>query len=673
MFAITTLSFLPEAKAETKIISMTPTSGDVGTKVQLMGNMSTENGQYLLQFDEVNITSGNAEGYEVDVSFNITSSFVGDNTFAGDHNVTLIDVTAGENDTTTFTVLTTYDLETDVPKLPEQRQEGDNVAISINVTGGEQSETFVANITVQAPTNASYTKLLNVTTSNNGSGNATVNYPEHFPTGANTNFTGKYRVFLNRTNNETLATANFTIGLTNSTEYHRFQLVDVKAAGYKSDENATITVSFGEEVVHSKNVTAEMGIIHYANWTIPSNASIGTYTTNITSISPNATIKTPPDLQNFTVPGFAVNITTRNLAKEPVPSVTVQVFENSTSVVNATSDSNGLASVMLEIGNYTGKAYLRGEEVGERWINITDAIPLDFLCTLTNLRTQVIDEDGIRIPEVKIFLTPENLTLTTTINGTAVAHSLLPNVTYILNASRYDEPFNLTTISGLLVNETAVAWFNVTIICPKLILKVNVTDAKGQPIGDAVVKVQEQMGGLHYESNTTSEGVAFFNSTFGRFRVEVYAKGIKLNETDVALFQNQNISILCKLYGLTVSIKVTDYFGQPISNANVTLQREGLSPRSNRTRSDGAATFQDIIGGSLQITVYLNDQTRPCAAKPFFVDESKTIEIKVAKYVLLAGVLVETSQLTTALIIVAAVILILSVEVYRRHRKSQKS
>jgi hypothetical protein len=666
-----TLSFLPETKAETKIISITPHEGNVGTTVQLVGNMSSEGGQYIVQFDEIEVASGNATGYEVNGSFNVTSTFVGDNTFAGDHNVTLIDVKAEENDTATFTVLTSYTIEI-LPKLepPAQQQEGDNVTILLNVTGGESSKTFVANITVQAPTNVSYTNMLNVTTSNAGNGSATVFYPEHFtfPIGASTNFTGEYEVFFNGT----LATQTFIIGLTNSTEYHRSQSVDIKAAGYKPNENVTITISFGEKI-HVKNVTAEENTIRYSNWTIPSNASTGTYTINVTSTSSNATTKNPPDIQDFTVPGLAINITTVNLAKEPVSNVMVQVFENVTSVVNATSDSNGLVRLMLETGIYTCEAYFKDEKVGERVLNITKEESFNFACSLTNLKIMVMDRSENRIPEVKLYLTPEDKTLLTDINGSTVFHSLLPNVTYVLNASRYDKQFNTTTIPRLLVNETAIAWFNMTIICPTLTLQVNVTDANNQPISNAAVNVQEVMGGLYYEVNTV-EGMAIFNCTFGRYTVKVYTSGVGINETVTDLFQNENVSIRCELYGLAVSIKVVDYFGQPIPNANVTLQREGLPQRSNRTKSNGVATFADFIGGSVQIAIYFNDQTQPCTETPSSVVSSRTIEIKIGKYVLIAGILVGTSQLTTVLIILAAIILIVSIEVYRRKRfKLQKS
>ena len=662
-----TLSFLPETKAETRILSINPHEGKVGATVQLNANVTTENGEYVIRFDGETITSGNATGIDVDATFTVPSAS------AGSHEVMIIDVNAGENDTAAFTVLTAYSMEIDVPEPPKQLQEGDPVPISVNVIGGESSKTFVANITVQAPTNVSYTNMLNVTTSNVGNGSATIIYPEHFPIGTNANFTGKYKVFLNGT----IANQTFIIGLTNSTEYHRLQSVDIKAAGYKLNENVTITISFGEKMIHLKNVTAEENTIHYSNWTIPSNASIGTYTVNVTSLSSNATAKNPPDLQDFTVPGLAINITTRNLAKEPVPNVMIQFFENVTSVVNATSNSDGLVTLMLEIGIYACEAYFKDEKVGERALNITKEESFNFTCNLTNLKILVMDRSENRFPEVKLSLTPENQTLFTNITGTTVFPSLLPNVTYVLNASRYDKQFNTTTIPRLLVNETAIAWFNVTIICPTLTLQVNVTDANNQPISNAAVNVQEVMGGLYYEGNTV-EGTAMFNCTFGRYTVKVYTRGVEINETVTDLFQNENMSIRCKLYGLTVSIKVVDYFGQPIPNANVTLQREGLPPRSNRTKSNGVATFSDFIGGSVQgsvqIAIYLNDQTQPCIETASSVVSSTTIGIKIGKYVLIAGILVETSQLTTALIIAAAIILIVSIEVYRRKRsKLQKS
>jgi hypothetical protein len=155
--------------------------------------------------------------------------------------------------------------------------------------------------------------------------------------------------------------------------------------------------------------------------------------------------------------------------------------------------------------------------------------------------------------------------------------------------------------------------------------------------------------------------------------VTIYdAEGITLNETVIsvlnATISTQNASISCKLSGLTLIVKVIDYFGQPISNVNVTLQQGGLNARSNRTQSNGEATFSSISGGNIQITIYLSGQTQPYVAEAVFLGSSMTVGIKLEKFVIIAGFLVDTGILTALILIVALLILVLLVEIYRRKR-----
>jgi hypothetical protein len=652
-----TFSLLPQARAETKILSMTPFSGKVGTTVQLTANVSTQNGQYKLMFDEDELLSGTASGNDVTLSFSVP------HTFEGNYTVMIVDTTTGENDTATFAVTASYSLETDVPEPPAQRQEGDDVTIFVNITGGKSSYTY--NLTVQTPSeNLTYKALPSINTNDVGDFYGNFTYPDDFSAGANTSLTGEYSILLNTT----LATQPFSIGLTNCTEYHRFQTVDIKAV-YKPNENVTVAIS-GEDVDHSENVTANSsdGLIHYTNWTVPSNASISAYMVNITSISPNPTTKTPPDVQYFIVPGFDVNITTRNLAREPVGNVVLEAFEHGKSVTKETSDLKGLATMKLETGNYSCIAIFEEHEVGNFSIEIDGECALYLDCNLTSMTILVIDKDKNRIPFAEVYVTPKNQTFSTHANGTVVLHSLLSNLTYVLNASRYDTPFNTTTIQRLPLKD----WFNITIICPAVTLRVDVADIQGQPL-NVTVRVQDFTCGLHYHENTFN-GKAVLNCTFGRYNIKTYVGEILLNETFVDLFQEKNVAIICKLYGLTISVRVVDYFGQPISNANVELQREGLSISPKRTESNGIATFQDLIGGNLSVSVYLSGQTQPCAAATYSVEETTSIDVRIGKYVVLAGFLVETSQLTTAIIILAAVILIVLIEVYSRKRqKPQQS
>jgi hypothetical protein len=666
------MMFFPSARAvNVAITSLTPLSGKVGTTVSLIGTINTTNGLYRIWFAEQMIKEANASGNSVDATF-LVPAFPEEN-----YTITLQDAETNKNATTRFQVVSAFYISTIMmPSPPKQLQENSTVNIQVNATGGKANTVYSANITVNAPTpsNETYWDAVTLTnTTTTGNGVATVVYPSNFhgkSRAPNTNYTGTYDIAFNKT----LATNTFAIGLTNSTQYHRFQIVGIKAAGYKLNETVTIKIAFEGKTINSTNENATEGGLIVADWIVPRNASVGTYALNVTSISRIPTKKIPPDVQNFTVPGFEVNVTTENLAKEIVQGVAVQAFENGKSVANATSDSNGLAQMKLEIGNYTCKSFYKSATVQERSLNITNATSFVFYCNLTNLKISVITVNNVMVPGVEIHLTRENTTITTDINGTAVAHSLVPNVNYTLNATRYNVSFNVTKLTSLLVNQNLTAWYNVTFILPTVTLRVNVINAVGEPIPNATVKAQELTGGLPYENNTNTKGIATISKcTFGKYDMTIYdAEGIKLNETVISVLNQtlstQNISISCKLWGLTLSVKVVDYFGQPLSNVNVTLQQEGLAPRSQRTQSNGVATFSSVSGGNLQITIYLSGQTQPYMAEGVYLANSMTIGIKLEKYVLLAGFLVETTSLVTVILIAASVILVLFVEVYRRKR-----
>ena len=671
--ALLSISFLHQVRAETKIISITPSSGYVGTNVQLSANITTVNGPYIVQFDEETVTSGNATENKVDVSFPVPPAS------EGDHNVTVVDVKKVENDTATFTVLTSYSFKSVVPESPVQLQQGANVTISINMTGGKSNYVY-PNVTVQTPSgDLKYEALKNIATNVTGDFYDNLTYPNDFSSGANTNFTGEYKVLFNEN-----VVSQFFIGLTNSSEYHRGDIVNIKAVDYyPPKENITVTIKLGDTLIDSINWTAIDGVID-VNWPVPLNATIGNYNLNITPV-PNSK-QNASDTQIFAVPGFRTEIFTLNLANKTVPNIFVKAYDNSAKTYyNTTSSENGTAISMLEIGDYRCEAFFKDVRVGEINFTVAKEEQINITCQLITMNINVVDGQNISIPQVSISLNynyttnlnaKENKTGAdfgeTNITGILQLHSLLPNITYTINASRYGEVFNQgnNTLSDL----SATAYVNVTIFCPAHTLQVNVVDAHNQPIANVNVKVQELMGGLHYSNNTNLDGNAVLSCTFGKYFVKVYAGEIVLNETALDLFQNQSISIQCRLYGLTVSVKVVDYFGQPISNANVKLQREGLALRSNRTQPNGVATFTSITGGSLQMTVYLFDQTQPCVAKAFFVDSSTTIEIKLEGYIILAGFLVETGNLATAIIIVATALLVLLIEVYRRKRsKPQKS
>ena len=664
-------SFLPRVSAEMNVISIVPTHGAVGESVVLTSNLTTSNGTYQVRFEDSVVASGNASGNAV------STSFVVPETTAGNHTVKVVDLTTGDNASTLFNVTTSYFLNVVVPESPRQLQEGDSANIWVNVTGGNSSVTYVANVTVAAPNNASFVKMVNLPTSVAGTGSATTSYPNDF-TNASTALVGNYGVSFN----DTLGTGAFYVGLTNSTEYHRFEPVDVKAV-YGANEDVNLTI-VGKGVYASVNLTADSGgIIRYTDFVVPSNASIGSYMIQIVSVSAQPTVKTPQDMQNFTVPGFQVSLTPKNLAGEPVPQVAVSAFENGTLLGIYVSNSTGTALLSLETGNYTLEGHYKSQKVGERDLEVIGPSAFDLVCNLTNLGIRVIaitDSGQVSIPEASVYVTPENVSYTTDITGAIIVHSLLPNVTYTLNASRYGVPFNTTIIPQLLAQDgSAVPWVNLTFTCPVYSLQVNVTRAGGQSLSNAVVRIQDLLGGLLTQGSTDTNGIVIFRSTLGKYVVSVFdnTSGLKLNETQTDLFQDQNVTVTCSLYGLTLTVKVTDYFGQALANVKVTLQREGLSLSPATTQGDGTATFNNIIGGDVpfQIAVYVGDQTQPTVALEQSVENSTTVNVRLDKYVTLGGFLVETSQFAIAILIILTVILLGVLEVYRfrrtRHKKTE--
>jgi len=640
---------------------MSPSFGNVGTRVGLSANITTIGGQYEVRFDEQLVANGTATDNLVTASFTVPQAT------AGSHVVMVKDLVSGENVTGTFTVTTAYSVELITSAKPFQ--EGDSIPIVVNVTGGESGKN-VANVTVQTPSNTSYVKMLEIASSALGNGTATANYPTDFPTGANTSFVGNYSITLNTTT----ASSTFSVILTNSTEYHRTQTVNVKAL-YEPNENVTLTIT-GKDVNYSVNLTDPSGLINY-DWIVPGNASIATYNINIVSLS-KLTIKSPPDVQNFTIPGFTINITAKNLAGDPVSSINVIALENGISVASAVTNSTGVAAVAIEAGNYTFKAQQQDQKVGELNVEINDTVSVDLVCNLTNMRVLIVslvNGAETNIPDAGVYLTPVNNTFYTDVNGTTVIHSLVPNVSYSLNMTRYNTPFNFTPVPTLLINDVPVAWFDLKVNIPILALNVATLKSNGQPLGNILVKAQEMAGVPVYQGFTDINGNVTFDAPLGKYTIRAYdASGVMLNHTSEDLFANKNVSVYCDLYGLTVSVHVVDYFGQGIANVNVKLQREGQAQMPTRTQADGVATFDNVIGGDMEVTLYLGDSSQPIAAKGLAVENSMTIQVKMDNYVVLAGLLVETSLFAAIVIIVLILVFVLAIEVYRlRRSKIQKS
>ncbi|MEM3695275.1 MAG: hypothetical protein QXJ11_04885 [Candidatus Bathyarchaeia archaeon] len=672
-----TFSLLPSAKAETKIVSINPTSGYVGTNVTLTANVSTT-GTYRILFDENEILSGEA------TENNVTVSFIIPHAPQGAHNITLIDA-MGENDTGSFTILTFQSFKPQVPEPPAQLQEGASLIITVNITGGLANYTY-PKIKVQTPRedlNYTLRNDINITTDVSGTCFFNVAYPDDFVEGANTNFTGYYKIFFN----ETFTGDQFFVGITNASVYHRGDIVNIKAVNYPVNENVTIEIKFGNTAIDTIPYNVTDGTVNY-DWLVPNNmlVSNATHTYNVT-ITPVPTAKNFTDTQIFNVPGFSTTVYTLNLAGKSVPDVLVKLHDVSANIYHTNrSGAGGYTNFMLEIGDYTAETYFKDVKVGDGFLfSVTREATLNFsfTCNITSLNIIVENERGVRIPNVNITLTynyttnygmPENKTATesnrTDLNGLIVFPTVLTNVTCVVNASLYGLVFNIgnNTIPDLPVAE----YVNVTVLYPTRRLNIQVLDANNQPIPSATLRAQELTVGLFTEGEAVN-GNATLNCTFGRYSVKIFFSNILLNETVFDLTSGDvefNVTVKCQLYGLNITVKVVDYFGQPISGANVILRHDSLQD-SKQTDSGGTVTFQNAIGGEIHIAVYMPGQLEPCITKIANVVAPTVLTIKIDRYVVLAGFIVDTGNLATAIIVAITALFIIALEVYRR--KSFKS
>jgi hypothetical protein len=649
--------------------------GVVGQVVNLQGTIDTTNGEYEIWFGNKLAVSNSSEGYYVNTNFSIPELS------EGDYTIILRDVQKNVNATYAFTVLMAYYIEAIEPSPPKQLQEGSDVVFNVKLTGARSGTSYYANVTVKLPSplSTSYFRLVELSSSSQDTiATAQVTYPHDAfqPEGSLTNYTGSYKVYFNET--QQLAEDQFFVGFTDLSAYHRGQAVVIRAIGYQPNENATVSIKNEETraTVHSETVTASSEGVINSSWAVPSAALIGDYNMTIT---PENTDKLVPDSQLFTVPGYTVKIQTLNLAGEFVSQIVVEAHDQATGrIYNSASGSDGVATLNLEKGNHTIIAFWNGVEVGKINAPITGESTFDLTCELTNLKITIQNKERNRIPFVNLDITyqyvttKDNLPKTghasgqTDLSGTFTLKSILPGISYIVNASLYGIVFNTgnNTVTGLPAQPVS----EVMILCPSQTFTLKIVDYNLAAIPNARVEMFEVTSGLFHGATANAAGVVTVEVTFGKYRLRVYKDDILLNEIIIEVFGDEQRDIRCSLYNIQISVRVVDYFEQPVPNINVMLSGPEIETRSATTHSNGITIFSNIIGGNMQIIAYPEGMEGSYEAVNLRVEEPTEIQIKLAKYILIGPFLIESSALATFIVILLAILMFVSIEVYRRKR-----
>jgi hypothetical protein len=649
--------------------------GVVGQEVNIQGTIDTTNGPYEIWFGKNLVASKNSEGYYVNANFTIPK------VSGGDYTIILRDATENVNATYPFAVSIAYYVEAIEPSPPAQLQEGNSVVLNVTFTGVRSSGTYYANVTVELPepVSTTFSKSIQLDVSSQTAiASGQVTYPDATfgPEGSHTNYTGTYHVYLNFT--QQLAENQFFVGFTDKSEYHRGQSVAIHAVGYQLNENATISIKYSKTgaSLHSETVTASNEGVISSTWAVPIDALIGDY--EITIIS-DGTAKEVPDSQVFTVPGYPVKVRTLNLAGDLAPQIMVEALDLVTNTVsNGSSGADGMATLNLETGNHTLTAFWNDVQVGREKVTVTGEDSFDLKCELTNLRITIQNKDGNLIPFVDLdityrYVTRNGATQTgyatgqTGLSGTFILSSVLPGISYTVNASLYSVVFN--TGNNTVITLPVQPLSEVTILCPSRTLTLTVLDYNSVAIPNARIELVEVTSGLFHGATTDASGKVTLEVTFGKYRLRVYTdKDILLNESVVEVFSDTEIDIRCSLYNIKVSVAVVDYFEQPIPDVNVMLHGPGREARSATTQTDGTATFSNVIGGRMQIIAYPDGMESSYEAVAMLIEEPATVQIHLAKYVLIGPFLIEASVLASFIIVLLAILVFVVVEVYRRKR-----
>lgn len=655
------------------ITQVTPSSlsASVGTLITVQGTIATPNGPYQIIFGQTVVATGISNGYSISADFSIPEIV------SGSYGLTLRDQSTYGNATDQFQVATAYS----ITPLSTQIQERGTVTLNVTVTGGQPNTPYNANVAVMipAPLNTTFSKIIPLgTSSQKGTANAQVTYPDSSfqPNVALTDYTGAYTVYFNQSDN--LAKNTFNVGFLDATAYHRGQTATIKAIGYQPNQaaNLTVTSTATGELLDSESLTVLADGSITASWMVPATPAIGTYTAQIIPIG---TQKAIVDSQTFSVTGYSVQVKTVNLAGEIAPLIRLQATDAATNAVtNSSSGKDGTANFNFEGGLQVLTAFWNGVNVGQTNITVVGTGSFTMQCTLTDLNFVVKNVNGVAMPFVDLDVSYQyqaasgatqfgSVSGQTDASGTFRVNSTLTGITYNYNASLYDQIFN--TNNNTINNVQAQPTSQVLVTCPNKALTLNVVGYNQAAIPNARVELVEASNSLFYIATTDANGSATDQVTFGMYRLRIYKDNALISESSIAVFSNSQLKERCTLYGIQVSVRVVDFLGQPIQNANVTLNGPATERFSTLTPSSGTATFSNVIGGDMQIVTFAQTAPNDYQAVTQQVNQTTSIQIKLDRYTAVGPFLIQANTLITIVIILVVAVLFVVVEIYRHKRR----
>jgi hypothetical protein len=645
------------------IYQITPTTaaGPAGSSVNIIGSTTSPNASYQIILGRTIVASGISEGYYVNTNFTVPE------TPSGPYALILRDIPSDANATSRFSVSMGYNIAMAQPTV----REGTPLTFNVSVTAGALDVNYYAKIDVVLPSGTIYTTNVDLGGINfKGTASKQVTFPSNnfSPSGGAIDYTGSYTIKFN----DTLAQSRFIANILDLSTYNRGQSAKIQATSYQPNQPAVITFASANNIIETFRVTASAEGIISATWVVPWNIDMGSYTVKIT---PEGIQKQVEDQQTFTIQGHPVKVQVVNLAGRVVPNVSVRGTDSATGkIVTAESGSDGLAAFRFENGPHILTASWNGIDVGETSIVVRGAEVFTLCCQLTDTTISVKNSEGIVVPFVDLSISYRyqsgiisksgNSSGRTDYTGNYTLISTLAGAIYTVDAMLYGQNFNVD--NNTFSNHPDQVIAHVTIICPVENVTMNIIGYNSKAIPGARVEFVEVSNGLFYSATTNQEGTITTQATFGLYRVRIYNENILINETSMEVFKEIQNQIRCTLYGIQLSVVTVDFLGSPIPNVKIILN--GPTRLSSTTKSNGMATFDNIIGGNMQIIAQPQGVADASQVMIVNVNKPDIVQMKIDKYVSIGGLFMQTSMFITIGIVAAVVLGFITVEIYRQKR-----
>jgi hypothetical protein len=386
-------------------------------------------------------------------------------------------------------------------------------------------------------------------------------------------------------------------------------------------------------------------------------------------------------------------VQSRNVAVEAVENVLVEVYNASATTAalsKGNTNSTGWIRFNLDKGNYTFKAFVKNAQVGSLANeSLVADKELHIQLSLANLLAAVRTQEGEGVPLIDVALrlnytTRDNKTATATAaletnaTGIAIARNLFAGRTYGVEATRYGILFNSTTVA---INSSAPGWTILNLTLPNHTLNINAKDSKGLDAVGVDLKVYEWASGVTIpvaSASTNSSGAAFLSLLFGKYTLRAFKGDDFLSETVVDLVESSTFTLNLVTLDLDVSVSVLDYFGQPLPNAEVKIERkigqDYVLISTQFTGGAGSARFAGIVGGDSRVSVYLGGKL-VAVQRQVLGSGSNEVVFQVAEFVAVLGYPVSSGTfalLVFVLVLIVAVLVAVRRRILQVFRKPSK-